>query len=194
MADEFEKYNLVNSIITPDEVFDAIGASLDKDAGTHFVYTCPYHTDDLPSLNINKSTGQFNCFACNNKGSGAYGAAKYYLFQTEGHKPSPLSVITFLSEINNRVEQFRYLFSVRVQREYDHTQDKRKSFTQRSKIENPMDVLLARHKNWTPEQSAIYIDGIMNNMPDELLLQLIDKKKHKEMYEESDEFLSLLGD
>jgi hypothetical protein len=194
MADEFEKYNLVNSVVSPDEVFDAIGATLDKDAGTHFVYTCPYHTDDLPSLNINKSTGDFNCFGCDNKGRGAYGAARHYLFKTDGHKPSPLSIITFLSEINPRVEQFRYLFSVRVQREYDHDQDKRKIFGQRSKIINPMDVLFARHKNWTPEQSAIYIDGIMHNMPDELLLQLIDKKKHKEMFEESNEFLSLLND
>lgn len=194
MSEGFEKYNLINAVVTPDEVFDAIGATLDKDAGTHFVYTCPYHTDDLPSLNINKSTGQFNCFGCDNKGSGAYGAAKHYLFKTEGHKPSPLSVITFLSEINPKVEQYRYLFSVRVQREYDHTQDKRKSFSNRSKHTNPMDALIARHKEWTPEQSAIFIDGIMNNLPDELLLQLIDKKKHQELYEESDQFLSLLGD
>lgn len=194
MSDEFEKYNLVNAVIGADEVFDAIGATLDKDAGTHYVYTCPYHDDALPSLNVNKSTGQFNCFGCDNKGSGAYGAAKHYLFKSTDKKPSPLSVITFLTEINPRVDQFRYLFAVRIQKEYDHEKDKKRSFRQRVNQTNPMDALIARHKSWTPNQSAIFIDGIMNNMPDELLLQLIDKKKHKEMFEDSEQFLSLLSD
>ena len=39
-----------------------------KERGNQHKAKCPFHDDKEPSLSINSSTGQFNCFGCDRKG------------------------------------------------------------------------------------------------------------------------------
>lgn len=194
MSDLFDKINQLNLIVSVEDVFDYIGAAQEKEDPFKTVYSCPYHSDDLPSLLVDKESGKFNCFACDCGGYGAYSCAKYYLQFTNNSKPTLMMVVNFLCEIKPEIEQFKYLFAGRARREYEYGQDKRRDFSNRIKGANHMPALAVAKRRMTNEQIGIYIDAIMTGMPDEFILQAVGVKNKKISSEGSKEFLSLLGD
>lgn len=194
MNQGFEKFNQLNLLVSPEDIFDYIGADLAKNDGFKLTYSCPYHADDSPSLLVDSRTGKFNCFACECGGSGAYSCAKYYLQHQNNSKPTVMMVVDFLCEINPGVEEFKYLFSVGARPKYDYAHDKRKSFNNRVKLPNPATLISAKKRTLDDHQIAIYIDSVMTGMPEEFVvntLGLLDNKKQKAG---SEEFLSLLGE
>lgn len=195
MADHFEKFNQLNAMVTVEEVFDFIGARVDKTDGYKTTYACPYHSDDLPSLIVDKQRGMFNCFACDCGGSGAYACAKYYLQFTNNVKPTALEVVSFLQDINPNVIHIRHLFTVRQVREYDHTVNKRKQFNNRLGITTKKQAIEARKKRFTDEQIKIYIDSIMTGMPEEFMFKTLNIEKGRSGDTSvSKELEALLGD
>lgn len=194
MSDVFEKFNQLNLIVSPEDVFDYIGADLAKEDGFRSTYSCPYHADDSPSLLVDTRTGKFNCFACECGGNGGYACAKYYLQQTNNAKPTVMMVVNFLAEINPQVEQFKYLFAVRTTREYDYTQNKRNDFKNRIESKPHTAALAVKRKTMNGKQMAVYIDAIMTNMPEEFILQALGVKDDKNTTEGSEAFLTLLDD
>jgi len=192
MSDFLERLNQLNLMVSVEEVFDYIGASLAKEDGYRNTYTCPYHTDDSPSLLVEKQTGKYNCFACECGGIGAYSCAKYYLTQTNNMKPTTMMIVEFLCEINPNVEQYKYLFAVRSRRQYDYGQNKRKEFSNRLVMDSHKTKLAVLKKSFNPQQMATYIDAIMTGMPDEFIIQALGIQDKKEEAIGSKEFLSLL--
>lgn len=193
MEDNFEKFNRLNEIVSPADVFDSMGAVLAKNDGLKLTYACPYHTDDSPSLLVDLNNGAYNCFACECGGVGGYSAAKYYLKFQNNSKPSTMMVVNFLEEINPRVAEFKYLFEVRREMEYDFTQDKRSEFKNRFRLPDYEIAINVAKKSFTPEQMRIYIDAIMNNLPSEFIFKALKLESKEEVQKGSEEFLSLLG-
>lgn len=192
MSDFLERINQLNFMVSVEEVFDYIGAELAKEDPYRITYSCPYHTDDSPSLLVDKDKGKYNCFACECGGIGAYSAAKYYLAHTNNTKPTAMMVVEFLCEINPQIEQYKYLFAAKSRRQYDYGQDKRKAFNNRIKFEPPSVRLTVLRKSFTKEQMAVYIDAVMTGMSDEFILDALGVRNKKEEQEGSKEFLSLL--
>lgn len=194
MSESFEKFNQLNLIVSPEDVFDFIGARLEKDDGTRLTYSCPYHTDDSPSLLVDKQTGKYNCFACECGGIGGYSCAKYYLTQTNSVKPTVLMTVNFMEEVDHRIGQFKYLFTVRQQREYEHGNNKRSNFLNRIKVPEPSTTLAVNRKYMNDEQVKMYIDSIMTNMPEEFMVSTLGIERTEYQEKGSDEFLTLLED
>ena len=194
MDDIYEKFDRVNAIVSPADVLDFMGAELAKEDGFKLTYTCPYHTDDTPSLLVDAQNGSFNCFACDFKGRGAYSAAKYYLQFQNNSKPSMMMVITFMEEVNPLVGQFRYLFEFRGNTEYDFEADKRADFKNRFKSTSFETTVNLAKKKFTPQEMKIYIDAIMNNMPVEFIMKALKLEGKKSIEKGSAEFLALLGE
>lgn len=191
-SDEFEKYDLINSVVSPEDVFDFIGAEIAKDGGHNFTYICPYHDDYLPSLNVDKTTGSFNCFGCDNKGRGAYKAAKHYILMTEDRNPSAIEVVDFLKQINPSIERYRHLFTVKQQKPYEKFENKKEKFRNRSKSASSSSILTARLGSLSLESKAKYIDAVMNNLPDDLILRIVDPTAHKKAEEDLTAFMNLV--
>lgn len=194
MNDTFEKFNQLNLMVSAEDVFDYIGASLEKDDGFRLTYSCPYHADDLPSLLVEKNSGKYNCFACECGGIGGYSCAKYYLQQTNNTKPTTMMVVNFLIEINPNVEQYKYLFSVKARPKYDYSQNKRRDFNNRVRIPDPATTLAVHKRGLDDKNVAIYIDAIMTDMPEEFVVHTLGVRDKKNQPEGSEEFLSLLGE
>ena len=194
MNDVFEKINQLNLVVGPEEVFDFIGADIAKDDGLRITYTCPYHTDDSPSLLVTPRDGKFNCFACACGGQGAYSCAKYYLAFTNNGKPTMMDVVNFLCQINPKVEQFKYLFEVRRVRAYESGVNKRKEFSRRLITDQNTTALAVQRRHLNAEQMAAYIDAVMTGLPEEFIIQAVGVKQSKHKDEGSAEFLALLGE
>lgn len=192
--DQLEKFNQLNSMVSVEDVFDYIGAKLEKQDGFRNTYSCPYHADESPSLLVDNNSGKFNCFACECGGVGAYSAAKYYLKETNNVKPTVMMVVNFLAEINPTVEQYKYLFAVRTQREYEYGTNKKAEFRNRFKANPHASTLAVIRRNMNAQQMAIYIDAVMTNMPEEFILKALGVQEKKEVKEGSQEFLDLLGE
>lgn len=192
MSDILDRIAQLNIMVNVEDVFDYIGASLEKEDGYRNTYSCPYHADDSPSLLVDKQSGKFNCFACECGGVGAYSCAKYYLTHTNNSKPTLMMVVDFLCEINPQIEQYKYLFNTVSKRTYDYTQNKRKEFQNRVRVTTPSTLIAVKKKSFTPDQMATYIDAVMTGMPDEFILQALGIQNKKEEAEGTKEFLSLL--
>lgn len=195
MDDKFEKFNQLNLMVSVEDVFDYIGAQVEKEDGFRITYSCPYHSDDLPSLLVDQQTEKFNCFACECGGHGAYSCAKYYLAFTNNVKPTVIQVVNFLETINPSVGAIKHLFAVRQHREYDTSINKRKDFRNRLVFDGHTAAINAQKKNFTIEQKKIYIDAVMTGMPDEFIMTALKiRQSANRSSEGSKEFKSLIGE
>lgn len=192
--DQFEKFNLVNNAVKTEEVFDYIGSKIFKEDAYRITYACPYHTDDLPSLNVDVGSGRFNCFACDNKGGGSYAAAKYYLEQQAGTKVGQLAVIDFLIQINPALEIYKPMFTIKQKAKYERGVNKAKNFRQRIKSNDMTHSLVNNVQNLTVEEKKVFIDAIMTGMDVDFIAQNIITSQSKEDKGGSQEFLDLLGE
>ena len=192
MSDILDRIAQLNIMVNVEDVFEYIGASLEKEDGFRSTYSCPYHTDDSPSLLVDKQSGKFNCFACECGGVGAYSCAKYYLTFTNNAKPTLMMVVDFLTEINPQVGQYKHLFNTVRKRTYEYGQNKRKEFNNRVKVTTPATLIAVNKKSFTSDQMATYIDAVMTGMPDEFIVQALGIHSKKEEKEGTKEFLSLL--
>lgn len=191
---EFEKYELVNKAVRTEEVFDYIGAKIDADDRLRRRYCCPYHTDDLPSLNVDLQTGRFNCFACDNKGGGSYAAAKYYLEDQAGTKVSAITVINFLMEINPAIAMYKPMFVVKSHREYEYGVNKRRAFERRPGKNNSGHILRNNLASLTEKEHANYIDAVMMGLSDEFIGTNLITRFKPASRELPSELIDLLGD
>ncbi|MFF2798243.1 CHC2 zinc finger domain-containing protein [Lysinibacillus xylanilyticus] len=194
--DHFEKFNQVNLIVSPEDIFDYMGAERAKEDGFKITYSCPYHADDSPSLIVDTRTGNFNCFACSCGGRGGYSCAKYYLEFQGSSKPTAMMVVNLMCEINPKVENYKYLFQVTARPDYNYEVNKRQDFKNRVKFTDHSATISVIKRSMTDEQVATYIDAVMTNMPEEFIIQAlgVKERKNNNSLEGSKEFLALLGD